>query len=39
MIQLSDLTFDRMMARIANMKPEDVFYPRYEFKSEEEGTN
>lgn len=36
MAQLSDLTFDKMMARIADMKPEDVFYPRYEFKNEEE---
>lgn len=35
-MQLSDLTFDRMMARIAKMKPDDVFYPRYAFQSEEE---
>lgn len=36
MVQLSDLTFDRMMARIGEMKPDDVFYPRYTFKNEEE---
>ena len=32
----ADLTFEKMMARISGMKPDDVFYPRYAFKSEEE---